>query len=83
MSDTYMPKRSRARRREGAPDYVCDVFDHPGFADRYTDFLTGADFATTRHHAAAQYLALSDPPTQPQGVSLWGEMAPHAFAAYR
>lgn len=37
----WYPKRSRAAWREGAPEWVCDVFDHPREDDRYTVFLTG------------------------------------------
>ena len=37
----WQPKRSRAAWREGAPAWVCDVFDDAREGDRYTVFLTG------------------------------------------
>ena len=77
---TYKPRRARSRWLEGAPEYVVDVFDNKGkTADRYTVFF-GGSLATDD---VVQYLGLSDDPHSPHGVSMWGTITPHQFAAYR
>lgn len=88
----YTPRRAGLKRwLEGAPEYILDVLDNKGkSADRYTVLFTGA-LLSTRHgepvrtfsNTLVQYLGLSDAPSHPQGVSMWGEMAAHEAAAYR
>ena len=76
----HKPRRARSRWLEGAPEYVIDVFDNKGeTADRYTVFF-GGSLATDD---VVQYLGLSDDTHSPHGVSMWGTIAPHQFAAYR
>lgn len=78
----WLPRRARARWLEGAPPFVCDVFDDKGLGDRYTVFFTGRDFITGPEPRAC-YLGMSEAPTHPQGVSMWGELTPRQFADYR
>lgn len=70
------PKRAPVQRwLEGAPPYVLCCQDNGGkTADRYTIW-----FEATPHEGVwwIPYLALSDNPTHPQGVSLCGEMPQH------
>jgi hypothetical protein len=77
---TPKPRRARARWLQGAPEYVLDVFDHgSAFADQYTVFFGGSLAGNTEVY----YLALSDYPDHPQGVSMWGEMSSSDVVGYR
>jgi hypothetical protein len=74
---TYTPRRANLKRwLEQAPPYILDVFDNKGkTADRYTvflcgEFLSGDTYANTH----VPYLGMSEAPSHPQGVSMWGEM---------
>lgn len=94
--DRYTPRRASKRWLEGAPPYVLDVLDNKGAsADRYT-VLFGRPFVYVLKPDGStspdpgrygdtwiQYLDMSDAPTHPQGVSLWGEMSAHQAAGYR
>jgi len=82
-SRAYQPKRSRARWRECAPSYICDVFDDGGNGDRYTVAFTGLEFSTDAARPAVHYLGMSGAPTHPQGISMWGALEPRDFARYR
>lgn len=75
MSRKYTPRRSGARWREGAPDYVLDCFDHPAFADRYTVFFTLLE--ETNGRKWLHYLGIGD---YASGSS---DMEAHEVAAYR
>ena len=83
----YTPRRASKRWLEGAPDYVLDCFDTKDCGDRYT-VVFGKEFMNHVPNYPGgdywlSYLAMSDAPTHPQGISLWGEMASHQIAAYR
>lgn len=78
----WYPKRSRARWREGAPAYICDVFDSRGPGERYTVFFTGEGWIGEMD-PRVPFLGMDNSPTHPQGISMWGELKPHEFAAYR
>lgn len=87
---TYTPRRANLKRwLEGAPDYVLDVFDNKGkTADRYDVLFTGPDFllrdgSTEYKDTYVPYLSMSDAPSHPQGVSMWGEMTAYDAARYR
>jgi hypothetical protein len=69
------------RWREGAPDYVADILDNKGqTADRYTVNFA-YPFADT--NGDVMHLDMSDAPTHPCGVSMWGSLRPHEASAYR
>lgn len=71
----YRPRRAAAHWLEGAPEYVLDCFDNQGkTADRYTVLFGGSllEPALQRRRKVA-YLGMSDAPTHPQGISMWGE----------
>ncbi len=78
------PRRCGARWREGAPSYVCDVFDSgPGkYADRYTVAFTGPE-GFDPNFDWVKYRAMGEAPTHPQGVSLFGGMTTYDFARNR
>lgn len=93
--DRYTPRRASKRWLEGAPAYVLDVLDSKGPGERYTVLFTrpfvyvsnpdGSTSEAPGRYADTwiQFLGMSDAPTHPQGVSLWGEMPAHQAAAYR
>jgi len=74
-------KRMPKRFLEGAPDHVADIFDSPQFADRFTVFYR--DIAESHGRQSIGYRGMSENPSHPQGVGMFGEMAPHEFSAYR
>lgn len=81
----YTPRRSGKRWREGCPDFVLDVFDHPDSADRYTVILTGPNniVPNTYTKTSVPYLAMSERPEHPQSIGLWCEMSAYDMARYR
>lgn len=91
MTQRYTPRRANLKRwLEGAPEYVLDVFDNKGkTADRYTVLFTDTLLnhpkgeTPTRANAWIDYLGMSDAPTHPQGVSMWGSLSVPDAAAYR
>ena len=71
---TYRPRRAGKRWQEDAPEYVLDCFDNKGkTADRYT-VLFGGSLWSPEMGRNVSYLGMSDAPTHPQGVSMWGEI---------
>jgi len=75
MSRAYRPKKSYAKWREGAPEFVLDVFDNKGrTADRYTVLLGGSHWDASMGRTVA-YLGMNDNPTSPNGFSQWGDCA--------
>ena len=85
MPTTYTPRRAGSRWLEGAPAYILDCFDERGPGERYTVFF-GTEFMSRRGDFASSwisYLGMSDAPTHPQGVSLWGEMKAWNAVEYR
>lgn len=88
---SYTPRRANKKRwLEAAPEYILDVLDNKGkSADRYTVLFTGtllirgSTAGSRRTDVIVQYLGMSDAPSHPQGVSMWGEMLAHVAAAYR
>lgn len=86
MANQYTPRRAGKRWRENAPDYILDCFDNRGTtADRYIVMFTGDTLITDGTCAGTYiaYLGMSDAPTHPQGVSMWGEMSAYAAAGFR
>lgn len=91
MAQHYTPRRANKKRwLEDAPEYILDVLDSKGPGERYTVLFTGSLLVVSpegakqdRYNTYIQYLGMSDAPTHPQGVSMWGEMKPHEAAAYR
>jgi hypothetical protein len=86
----YTPRRANLKRwLEGAPDCILDVFDNKGkTADRYTVMFTGPDFlvrsgGTAYKDTWVPHLDMSDAPSHPQGVSMWGEMPAYDTARLR
>lgn len=70
----YRPRRASKRWQEQAPEYVLDCFDNKGkTADRYT-VLFGGSLWEENMGRKVPYLGMSDSPTSPQGVSMWGEV---------
>ena len=79
MYRNYKPRRAGKRWLEGAPEYVLDVFDNRGqTADRYTVLMYWPELG---EHVA--YLGMSGAPTNPQGVSMWGDGHGREIAGYR
>lgn len=74
-------KRMPKRFLEGAPDHVADIFDSPQYADRFTVFYR--EIAESHGRESVGYRGMSENPSHPQGVGMFGEMAPHEFSAYR
>ena len=81
---SYTPRRAGKRWLKDAPDYVLDCFDNRGkTTDRYT-VIFGKQFMNNLHgQCRLQLLDMSDAPTHPQGVSMWGEYTAYEIAAYR
>jgi hypothetical protein len=73
----YRPRRASKRWLEGAPDYVLSVHDKPSTNDRYTVFF-GPPLWEPELGRNVLYLGMSEDPTHPQGVSMWG-LAPSHF----
>lgn len=72
---TYRPRRAGKRWLEHAPEYVLDVFDNKGkTADRYTVLFGGTLLdPQLLKERKVHFLGMSEHPTHPQGVSMWGE----------
>ena len=91
MTRQYRPRRARSRWLEGAPAEVLDVFDNGGkTADRYTVFfggpmliMTGAAADVNPGSVDVPYLGMSETPSHPQGVGMWGELRAYEVANYR
>jgi hypothetical protein len=71
----YTPRRAGKRWQENAPEYVLDVFDNRGkTADRYAVLFGGSLLEDVLLKARKVYcLCMSEYPSHPQGVSMWGE----------
>ncbi len=84
MARHYTPRRAGARWREEAPAYILDCFDDQKSGERYTIFFA-APFVSGETYANARipYLGMSDAPTHPQGISMWGELDAYQASAYR
>lgn len=90
MARQYTPRRAGSRWLQGAPEYVLDIFDSRNCGERYTVLFTGdllAHYPATDvrryDNTHVQFLGMSDAPTHPQGVSMWGELRAYEAAAYR
>lgn len=87
----YTPRRANRKRwLEEAPEYILDCLDNKGkTADRYTILFCGdlliwsKDQPRRFANTTVPYLGMSDFPTHPQGVSMWGEIGAWDAAAYR
>lgn len=75
MSNTYRPRRATQRWMEQAPEYILSVHDNGGkTADRYTVFFGGSLYnEALARNRAVEYLGMSEQPSHPQGISMWGE----------
>lgn len=84
---SYTPRRANlARWLAGAPAHILDCFDDPSTTDRYTVLYTGVLLAgrgTSYSETAVPYRAMSERPSHPQGVGMWGELTAAQAAAYR
>lgn len=70
---TYRPRRASKRWMEGAPEYILSCHDNGGkTCDRYTVYFGGSLYHEDMGRDVA-YLGMSDNPTYPTGVSMWGE----------
>jgi hypothetical protein len=86
MPTEYTPRRANARRwLESAPPYILDVFDSKNSGERYTVVFTKAMSSQTGTFADTwvSFLGMSDGPSHPQGVSMWGEMEAYKMVRYR
>lgn len=90
MPVKYTPRRAGKRWLEDAPEYILDVFDDKGDGGRYTVLFCGEllgafvkEANRTYSNTWINYLDMSDAPTHPQGVSMWGEMPSYGAAQYR
>ena len=86
MGKTYKPRRAGKRWLESAPPYILDVLDNGGkTADRYTVLFTGDLLMSdgTCGGTLVPYLAMSDAPAHPQGVSIWGELTAYDASSFR
>jgi hypothetical protein len=86
----YKPRRANLKRwLQEAPPYILDVFDNKGkTADRYTVMFTGPDLLIRSNGTAyantwVPYLGMSEAPSHPQGISMWGEMSAYDMDSYR
>lgn len=78
---TYTPRRMPKRFLDGAPEGLLDLFDDPGFADRYT-----AIYREVHEHPRGDYLigrGMSANPFGPQGFGVSFEMAALDLGPYR
>ncbi len=74
---SYRPRKARTKWLDGAPEYVLDCFDNGGkTADRFTILFGGSllDPALLKDRKV-HYLGLSEYPSHPQGISMWGEIS--------
>ena len=79
----FKPKRSAKRWLVGAPEYVVACYDNGGkTADRYTLLFGGSLWTPSYVKGNAecgidprliQGLQMSESPSSPQGVSIWGD----------
>ena len=89
MNRQYRPRRAGKRWLEGAPHEVLDVFDNGGkTADRYTVFFVFFGepmliFPPPGENVYTPYLGMSENPSHPQGVGMWGELRAYEVADYR
>jgi hypothetical protein len=86
MNKEYTPRRaSLARWLQDAPSYILDVFDFKNEGERYTVLFTKEMSSRTGSYSDTwvSFLGMSDAPSHPQGVSMWGEMKAYDTALYR
>lgn len=79
MSRRYTPRRAGKRWLEGAPPFVLDCFDHPGFADRYTIIFGGDLIEGDKTYAGTWLHYLAAGP----GASSSGDFSAHDAMMYR
>ena len=81
---TYKPRRQSKRWLDGdCPDGVLAIYDNPKFADRYTVFYADPVTGTEYRDMVIGYRGMSEAPTHPQGVGMYGELAATQVAVYR
>ena len=82
----YRPKRAAQRWLHGAPEYVVACYDNGGsVADRYAVIFGGSLWTPAyaeesercgRDPYLTPALAMSEHPSHPDGMSLWGDAVP-------
>jgi len=78
----YRPRRASKRwLDEDCPAGVLAIFDNPNFADRYTVFYS--ELILYRDEKWLGYRGMSENPTHPQGVGMYGELQAHQVSSYR
>lgn len=70
-------RRAGKRWREGAPDHIVDIFDHPEYIDRYTIITTDR-----YDHNGDTYVSVLGT-SESMGFSGWREMKSHEVAQLR
>jgi hypothetical protein len=76
MATKYHPRRAAKRWMEDAPSWVLSCHDNKGgTADRYTVWLYDKLFPQEySYRLHISYLSMSEYPTHPQGISMYGEI---------
>ena len=82
---TYRPRKCSKRWLDGdCPQGVLAILDNKGqSADRYTVIYAEPVAGTTYANMWLGYRAMSENPSHPQGVGMYGEMCAHEVVAYR
>lgn len=84
MNRNYSPRRQSAKWLDSdCPKGVLAIFDDPRFADRYTVFYADPIRRGSYARTIIGYRAMSENPSHPQGVGLFGEMDAHSVAMFR
>lgn len=80
----YTPRRQSSRWLDSdCPRGVLAIYDNGGATtDRYTVFYAGL-IETAEYGAWVGYRTMSENPSHPQGVGVYGEMRRHEAADYR
>lgn len=78
----YTPRRATKRWLDGdCPEGVLAIFDNPDMADRYTVFYTGV--IDCNGDPWIGYRGMSENPSHPQGVGMYGELTANQVASFR
>ena len=81
----YTPRKCSRRWLDGdCPSGILAIFDNKGATcDRYTVVYSEPLSGTTPADMWLGYRAMSENPSSPLGVGLWGEFTAYAAAQYR
>jgi len=85
MNRTYTPRRQSKRWLDGdCPAGVLAILDNKGqSAERYTVIYREPTAGTSFADIYLGYRDMSENPSHPQGVGVYGELRAHEVAAYR